>query len=76
MCLCALFLLQVCGIVKSWNPVTNPIGGTPTGFGFCDFESAEGSLCAWWLLNKLRIDGQELLVCTGLHVIYACNIHR
>ncbi|XP_037434323.1 uncharacterized protein LOC119301461 isoform X2 [Triticum dicoccoides] len=57
-----LSLLQVCGIVKSWDPVTNPIGGTPTGFGFCDFESAEGSLRAWRLLNKLRIDGQELLV--------------
>ncbi|XP_037441185.1 uncharacterized protein LOC119309257 [Triticum dicoccoides] len=57
-----LSLLQVCGIVKSWNPVTNPIDGTPTGFGFCDFESAEGSLRAWRLLNKLRIDGQELLV--------------
>ncbi|XBH69846.1 hypothetical protein VPH35_097638 [Triticum aestivum] len=57
-----LSLLQVCGIVKSWNPVINPIDGTPTGFGFCDFESAEGSLRAWRLLNKLRIDGQELLV--------------
>uniref|UniRef100_M8B1Y9 RNA-binding protein 25 n=1 Tax=Aegilops tauschii TaxID=37682 RepID=M8B1Y9_AEGTA len=58
-----LSLLQVCGIVKSWNPVINPIDGTPTGFGFCDFESAEGSLRAWRLLNKLRIDGQELLAC-------------
>ncbi|KAI4990707.1 hypothetical protein ZWY2020_039078 [Hordeum vulgare] len=57
-----LSLLQICGHVKSWNPVTNPIDGTCTGFGFCDFESAEGCLRAWRLLNKLSIDGQELLL--------------
>uniref|UniRef100_A0ACD5Y291 Uncharacterized protein n=2 Tax=Avena sativa TaxID=4498 RepID=A0ACD5Y291_AVESA len=57
-----LSLLQLCGVVKSWNPVTNPIDGTRTAFGFCDFESAEGSLRAWRLLNKLSIDGQELVL--------------
>ncbi|KAM0909531.1 hypothetical protein ACQ4PT_014764 [Festuca glaucescens] len=57
-----LSLLQVCGVVKSWNPVTNPIDGTSTAFGFCEFESAEGSLRARRLLNKLNIDGQELVL--------------
>lgn len=57
-----LSLLQLCGVVKSWNPVTNPIDGIRTAFGFCDFESAEGSLRAWRLLNKLSIDGQELVL--------------
>ncbi|KAM0919912.1 hypothetical protein ACQ4PT_007900 [Festuca glaucescens] len=53
---------QVCGVVKSWEPVTNPIDGTHTGFGFCEFESAEGSLRAMRLLNKLSVDGQELVL--------------
>ncbi|KAM0909536.1 hypothetical protein ACQ4PT_014766 [Festuca glaucescens] len=57
-----LSLLQVCGVVKSWEPVTNPIDGTRTGFGFCEFESAEGSLRAMRLLNKLSVDGQELVL--------------
>ncbi|KAM0839095.1 hypothetical protein ACQ4PT_060534 [Festuca glaucescens] len=52
----------VCGVVKSWEPVTNPIDGTRTGFGFCEFESAEGSLRAMRLLNKLSVDGQELVL--------------
>jgi hypothetical protein len=60
-----LFLPQVCGVVTNWEPVTNPIDGTRTGFGFCEFESAEGSLRAMRLLNKLSVDGQELLVCPG-----------
>uniref|UniRef100_A0ACD5YFK9 Uncharacterized protein n=1 Tax=Avena sativa TaxID=4498 RepID=A0ACD5YFK9_AVESA len=55
-------LLQVCGVVKSWEPVRNPIDGTHTGFGFCEFESAEGCHRAWRLLNKLSIDGQELVL--------------
>ncbi|XP_051187401.1 uncharacterized protein [Lolium perenne] len=57
-----LSLLQVCGVVKSWEPVINPIDGTRTGFGFCEFESAEGSLRAMRLLNKLSVDGQELVL--------------
>uniref|UniRef100_A0ACD5XKY8 Uncharacterized protein n=1 Tax=Avena sativa TaxID=4498 RepID=A0ACD5XKY8_AVESA len=55
-------LLQVCGVVKSWEPVRNPIDGTHTGFGFCEFESAEGCHRARRLLNKLSIDGQELVL--------------
>jgi RNA-binding protein 25 len=52
-------------VVKSWEPVSNPLDGTRTGFGFCEFESAEGSLRAMRLLNKLSVDGQELVVCPG-----------
>lgn len=55
-------LLQVCGVVKSWKPVRNPLDGTRTGFGFCEFESAEGCLRARRLLNKLSVDGQELVL--------------
>uniref|UniRef100_A0ACD5Y2U1 Uncharacterized protein n=1 Tax=Avena sativa TaxID=4498 RepID=A0ACD5Y2U1_AVESA len=55
-------LLQVCGVVKSWEPVRNPIDGTHTGFGFCEFESAECCHRARRLLNKLSIDGQELVL--------------
>ncbi|CAM0951213.1 unnamed protein product [Alopecurus aequalis] len=57
-----LSLLQVCGVVKSWEPVTNPVDVTRTGFGFCEFESAEDSLRAMCLLNKLSVDGQELVL--------------
>ncbi|KAI4990715.1 hypothetical protein ZWY2020_039086 [Hordeum vulgare] len=57
-----LSLLQVCGPVKSWKPVTNPIDGIPTAFGFCEFESAESSLRARRLVNKLSVDGQELVL--------------
>ncbi|KAK1630587.1 hypothetical protein QYE76_004902 [Lolium multiflorum] len=56
-----LSLLQVCGVVKSWNRVRNP-DGTRTAFGFCEFDSAEGGLRARQLLNKLSIDGQELVL--------------
>ncbi|KAJ6898898.1 hypothetical protein NC652_025416 [Populus alba x Populus x berolinensis] len=35
-------LLQFCGPVKSWKRPQDPANGTPRGFGFCEFESAEG----------------------------------
>ncbi|KAG8047271.1 hypothetical protein GUJ93_ZPchr0008g13958 [Zizania palustris] len=55
-------LLQLCGPVKSWKRTQNPSSGKPVSFGFCEFESAEGILRATRLLNKLSIDGQELVV--------------
>lgn len=55
-------LLLLCGPVKSWKRTQNPSNGKPVGFGFCEFESAEGILRATRLLNKLNIDGQELVV--------------
>ncbi|XP_042064055.1 RNA-binding protein 25-like isoform X10 [Salvia splendens] len=56
-----LSLLQLCGPVKNWKRPQDPTG-TLKGFGFCEFESAEGVLRALRLLNKLRVDGQELLL--------------
>ncbi|XP_015894679.3 RNA-binding motif protein 25 [Ziziphus jujuba] len=57
-----LSLLQFCGPVKSWKRAQNPSDGTPRGFGFCEFESAEGVLRALRLLSKFNIDGQELVL--------------
>ncbi|KAF4366109.1 hypothetical protein F8388_014827 [Cannabis sativa] len=56
-----LALLQVCGAVKSWKRGQVPTNGTPRGFGFCEFEGAEGVLRALRLLSKFNIDGQELV---------------
>jgi RNA recognition motif-containing protein len=55
--------VQLCGPVKSWKRAEDPSNGKPKGFGFCEFESAEGILRATRLLNKLSLDGQELVVC-------------
>ncbi|XP_020274630.1 RNA-binding protein 25-like [Asparagus officinalis] len=55
-----LSLLRLCGPVKSWKRAQNPSDGSPTSFGFCEFEAAEGILRALRLLTKLNIDGQEL----------------
>ncbi|KQJ90099.1 hypothetical protein BRADI_4g29400v3 [Brachypodium distachyon] len=52
----------VCGLVKSWKRVSNPCGGTPIKLGFCEFGSGEDSLRAKRFLNKLSVDGQELVV--------------
>ncbi|CAA0814143.1 splicing factor PWI domain-containing protein / RNA recognition motif (RRM)-containing protein [Striga hermonthica] len=56
-----LSLLKLCGPVKNWKRPQDPTG-TLKGFGFCEFESAEGVLRALRLLNKLSIDGQELML--------------
>ncbi|CAL8994270.1 unnamed protein product [Prunus brigantina] len=57
-----LYLLQLCGPVKSWKCTQVPTDATPRGFGFCEFESAEGVLRALRLLSKLNIDGQDLVL--------------
>lgn len=54
--------LKLCGPVKSWKRAQDPSDGTPKGFGFCEFESAEGVLRSLRLLSKLNFDGQELVV--------------
>ncbi|GER32249.1 splicing factor PWI domain-containing family protein [Striga asiatica] len=56
-----LSLLKLCGPVKNWKRPQDPTG-ILKGFGFCEFESAEGVLRALRLLNKLSIDGQELML--------------
>nr|XP_034923052.1 RNA-binding protein 25-like isoform X1 [Populus alba] len=55
-------LLQLCGPVKSWRRPQDPANGTPRGFGFCEFEYAEGVLRALRLLTKFNIDRQELML--------------
>ncbi|OMO52786.1 hypothetical protein COLO4_36971 [Corchorus olitorius] len=57
-----LSILRLCGPVKSWKRAQDPTNGTPKGFGFFEFESAEGVLRALRLLNKFNIDGQELVL--------------
>ncbi len=55
-------LLEACGPIKSWKRVQDPETQQPKGFGFCEYEEADGVLKALQLLNKLSLDGQELLL--------------
>ncbi|KFK40809.1 hypothetical protein AALP_AA2G043700 [Arabis alpina] len=55
-------ILEFCGHVISCKRAEDPTTHKPKGFGFYEFESAEGILRAIRLLTKLTIDGQELLV--------------
>ncbi|KAL3687938.1 hypothetical protein R1sor_014247 [Riccia sorocarpa] len=55
-------LLELCGPIKSWKRAQDPTTGSPKGFGFCEFESAEGVLRALRLLNKFSLEGQELVL--------------
>ncbi|XP_047321268.1 RNA-binding protein 25 isoform X2 [Impatiens glandulifera] len=57
-----LSLLNLCGPVKTWKRAQDPSNGSLKGYGFCEFESAEGVLRAMRLLSKLNVDGQELLI--------------
>jgi len=53
-------LLKICGKVKSWKRVKDQKG--PKGFGFCDFEDADGVLRALRLLNGIKLGDKTLLV--------------
>lgn len=55
-------LLAACGPVKSWKPMQDPETNKSKGFGFCEYETAEGVLRALRLLHNLSLDGQELLL--------------
>ena len=55
-------LLESCGPVKSWKPMQDPETNKSKGFGFCEYETAEGVLRALRLLHNLSLDGQELLL--------------
>jgi hypothetical protein len=55
-------LLKACGGVKSWKRQEDPETKELKGFGFCEFEDAEGVLRGIRLLNGLKMDGQELLL--------------
>ena len=55
-------LLEACGPVKSWKPMQDPETNKSKGFGFCEYQDAEGVLRALRLLHNLALDGQELLL--------------
>ncbi|KIY94795.1 RNA-binding protein 25 [Monoraphidium neglectum] len=55
-------LLEACGRVINWKPTLDPLTQAPKGFGFCEFEEAEGVLRAIRLLNGVKLDGQELML--------------
>lgn len=55
-------LMETCGPVKSWKRLQDAETKQPKGFGFCEYEEAEGVLAAMRLLNNLKLDGQELLL--------------
>ena len=40
----------------------DPEKGDPKGYGFVEYEEADGVLRAMRLLNNLSVDGQEILV--------------
>lgn len=54
--------MKLCGPVKSWKRPQDSTNGALKGFGFCEFDSAEGVLRALRLLSKLSVDGQQLMV--------------
>jgi RNA-binding protein 25 len=55
-------LLNACGTVKSWKRQEDPSTKEKKGFGFCEYEDADGCLCAIRLLNGLKVDAHELLL--------------
>lgn len=53
-------LLEACGKLREWKPVTEPETGKLKGFGFVTYAEPEGVLVALQVLNNLKVDGQEL----------------
>ncbi|KAI3435633.1 hypothetical protein D9Q98_001692 [Chlorella vulgaris] len=53
-------LLEACGKLREWKPVTEPESGKLKGFGFVTYEEPQGVLVALQVLNNLKLDGQEL----------------
>ena len=76
-------LLRACGAVKSWNRVTDAETNKPKGFGFCEFEDADGVLRALRLLNGLKVCLTATCVfvcctarCTNRRLFYSLNISQ
>ena len=53
-------LLEACGALQEWKPVTEPESGKFKGFGFVTYAEAEGVVVALQVLQSLKLDGQEL----------------
>ena len=67
-------LLDACGPVSSWKPVSDADTGNFKGFGFCNYETAEGALVALRVLNDLEVDGQKLqLKCNKVRLPAVCE---
>lgn len=47
---------------STYSAMQDPETSQPKGFGFCEFEEADGVMRALAHLNNLAVDGQELLL--------------
>lgn len=55
-------LIEACGPLKSWKPMQDPETKKLKGFGFAEFEDAEGTMRCLRVLNGLEVEGSPLLV--------------
>lgn len=55
-------LLNACGPLVSWKPMKDTDTQAPKGFGFAEFQEADGVFRATQLLQGLDVDGQQLMV--------------
>ena len=55
-------ILGVCGRVARFKRMTDPSSGTLKSFGFCEFETGDGLLRSFRLLNGMSLGGRSLLV--------------
>lgn len=55
-------LLNACGPLVSWKPMKDADTQAPKGFGFAEFQEADGVYRATQLLQGLDVDGQQLMV--------------
>lgn len=55
-------LLNACGPLVTWKPMKDADTQAPKGFGFAEFQEADGVYRATQLLQGLDVDGQQLMV--------------
>ncbi len=55
-------LLSACGELVSWKPMKDADTQAPKGFGFAEFQEADGVLRAVQILQGLDVDGHNLTV--------------
>ena len=55
-------LLEACGPLQEWKPVTEPNSGKFKGFGFVTYAEPEGVAVALQVLKNLKVDGQDLML--------------
>jgi RNA-binding protein 25 len=64
-------LLEACGEMRSWKRVEDPETKQAKGFGFCEFEEADGCHRALRLLGSLQVGPG-----TGTRFQEAPHMHR